>query len=310
MNVFLWHVHGAWTTAFVQGPHTYYVPVVPGRGADGRGRAITYDWPDSVIEVTPAMARELPVDVVVLQRPVELHAQVEQWLGRAPGRDVPAVYLEHNAPQGVINDMRHPCADVADVVLAHVTHFNALFWDSGRTRSVVIEHGVPEPDAKYRGDIARAAVVINEPTRRGRVTGTDLLPAFATAAPIDLFGMGSEALGGRDLAQRGLHEELARRRVYLHPFRWTSLGLTLLEAMHMAMPVVALATTEVPRAFPPAYPYVSTDLDELTVALRCLVADPEEATARGKECREWAREHYSLTRFLADWDALLAEVAA
>ena len=33
MNVFLWHVHGSWTTAFVQGRHQYFVPVVPGRGS-------------------------------------------------------------------------------------------------------------------------------------------------------------------------------------------------------------------------------------------------------------------------------------
>jgi hypothetical protein len=310
MNVFLWHVHGAWTTAFVQGRHTYYVPVLPGRGADGRGRALTYEWPDSVLEVTPAQARDLPIDVVVVQRPIELEAQAEQWLRRVPGRDIPAIYVEHNAPQGAINRMRHPCTDAAGIVLAHVTHFNELFWDSGHTRSVVIEHGVPEPEAKYRGDLPRAAVVINEPARRARVTGTDLLSRFAQAAPIDLFGMGSEELGGTDLPQRALHEELARRRVYLHPFRWTSLGLTLLEAMHMAMPVVALATTEVPRALPAAYPYVSTNVNELAAAVRSLVRDPEEATARGKECREWACEHYSLARFLADWDALLAEVAA
>ena len=31
MNILLWHVHGSWTTALVQGDHTYLVPVVPDR---------------------------------------------------------------------------------------------------------------------------------------------------------------------------------------------------------------------------------------------------------------------------------------
>ena len=53
MNVLLWHVHGSWTTALVQGPHTYLLPVVPDRGPDGRGRAQTWDWPPGAIEVTP-----------------------------------------------------------------------------------------------------------------------------------------------------------------------------------------------------------------------------------------------------------------
>jgi hypothetical protein len=54
--------------------------------------------------------------------------------GPAPGRDLPAIYLEHNAPQGRINELRHPAADRDDLLLVHVTHFNALFWDAGSTR--------------------------------------------------------------------------------------------------------------------------------------------------------------------------------
>ena len=51
MKILLWHVHGSWMTAFVQGTHDYLVPLVPGRGPDGRGRAQTWDWPPSVVEV-------------------------------------------------------------------------------------------------------------------------------------------------------------------------------------------------------------------------------------------------------------------
>src|SRR5687767_6702807 len=72
VKVFLWHVHGSWTTGFVQGAHEYLVPVLPDRGPDGRGRAQTWEWPESVREVTPAQAREAEVDVLVLQRPHEL----------------------------------------------------------------------------------------------------------------------------------------------------------------------------------------------------------------------------------------------
>jgi glycosyltransferase involved in cell wall biosynthesis len=310
MKVFLWHVHGSWTTAFVHGPHEYFVPVLPDRGPDGLGRARTYPWPSSVTEVSPEEAKDLDVDAVVLQRPRELHGLARDWLGRVPGTDVPAVYVEHNAPQGMVNEMRHPVADFPEVVLAHVTHFNALFWDAGSARTTVIEHGVVDPGPRYTGELPRAGVVINEPCRRARVTGTDLVERLRADVPIDVFGMKSEPLGGLDLSQDEMHTELARRRAYLHPIRWTSLGLSLIEAMHMGMPVVAVATTEVPRALPPAYPYASTRPDELAHALKVLVNDREEAIARGKECREWARDHYGLGRFLADWNALLMEVAS
>lgn len=45
MSILIWLVHGSWTTAFVQGPHTHLVPVLPDRGPDGLGRARTWDWP-------------------------------------------------------------------------------------------------------------------------------------------------------------------------------------------------------------------------------------------------------------------------
>jgi len=90
--------------------------------------------------------------------------------------------------------------------------------------------------------------------------------------------------------------------------RWTSLGLSLIEAMHLAMPVVALATTEVPEAVPPEAGVISTRVDVLREAMRGLIDDPEQARAMGKAARAYALERYGLARFLADWDALLAEV--
>ena len=222
---------------------------------------------------------------------------------------MPAVFLEHNAPQGRIAEMRHAMADRPELTVVHVTHFNALFWDTGGTPTRVIEHGIVDPGERYTGELPRAAVVINEPRRRGRVTGTDLLGALGADVPLDLFGMKAAELGGiEDLPQARLHEEMGRRRVYLHPIRWTSLGLSLIEAMHLGMPVVALATTEVPEAVPPEAGIVSTRVDVLRDGLRRLVEDREQARLMGKAARAAALARYGLGRFLADWDALLAEV--
>ncbi|GAC1531048.1 MAG: glycosyltransferase [Vulcanimicrobiaceae bacterium] len=292
MNVLVWHVHGSWMTSFVQGPHTYYVPVEPGRGPDGRGRAQTYVWPANVVEVDLETSRRTPYDVVVLQRPHELDTLAAAWLGphRRLGSDVPAIYVEHDAPPGSVTEMRHRVAERADVTLVHVTNFNALFWESGRARTHVIEHAIVDPGHRYTGDIAHTAVVINEAARRGRIVGTDLLERFATVAPIDLFGMGAGALGGfEDVPQARLHDEMAKRRVYLHPNRWTSLGLSLLEAMYLGMPVVALATTEAHEAIPPGAGACSTSI---------------------ARAREYARTRYALARFVRDWNDIFSEVAA
>ncbi|NXY98414.1 glycosyltransferase family 4 protein [Streptomyces sp. BR123] len=321
MNILLWHVHGSWTTAFVQGPHTYLVPVTPGRDPDGLGRARTFDWPASVREATPDELRDAPVDLVVLQRPHEPEL-AERWLGgRRPGRDLPAVYLEHNAPDGDVPRTRHPCADRDDVTLVHVTHFNRLFWDNGTTRTAVIEHGIVDPGHLYTGRLPRAAVVVNEPVRRGRHTGTDLLPALAGAAPLDVFGMATDGLAAHlglppdrcrsaELPQRELHREMAQRRFYLHPVRWTSLGLSLLEAMHLGMPVVALATTASVEAVPPRTGTLSTRPEVLADAARRYLADPQAAAEDGARARQAALERYGLKRFLDDWEQLVGEVVS
>lgn len=239
MRIFGWHVHGSWMTAFVQGSHDYTVPVLADRGPDGRGRAQTWEWPQSVSELAPPDLAGFKPDAVVLQRPHE-YGLVREWLGVTPGIDVPTIYVEHNAPQGQINAMRHPAAEWPGVHVVHVTHFNDLFWDCGERPTRVIEHGVLDPGYQYTGEVRSCAVVINEPQRRARVTGTDLLARFESRVPIELFGMGAGARGGfENLPQAQLHGELARRRLYLHPIRWTSLGLSLIDLEDLARIVAA-----------------------------------------------------------------------
>jgi glycosyltransferase involved in cell wall biosynthesis len=114
--------------------------------------------------------------------------------------------------------------------------------------------------------------------------------------------------GRGDLTGPRLHQEVARRRVYLHTARWTSLGLSLLEAMFLGMPVVAVATTMAPLVVPAEAGVVSADVKTLASALECFVSDLPAACAAGKAARDFAMAHFSLDRFLADWDRLIDEV--
>ncbi|WP_454198322.1 glycosyltransferase [Nocardia sp. Marseille-Q1738] len=316
LTVLLWHVHGSWTTSFVQGPHHYLIPVLEGGGPWGRGRC-GRDWP-SAEDVPAGELRETEPDVIVLQRPEEIDL-VERWLGRRPGADIPAVYVEHNAPRPSAATTRHPLADRTDIPIVHVTHFNDLMWDNGSAPTRVVPHGIVDPGALYTGELPHGVALINEPMRRGRITGTDLLPDFAMAGPVDLYGIGTDGYaadrptghpirGIGDVEQSALHPEMARRRVYLHTARWTSLGLSLLEAMHLAMPVVALATTEAVSAVPPEAGAIASDVASLTAKFSELLHEPDLAVLAGKSGRQFALEHYGLDVFLRRWNSILAEV--
>lgn len=320
MRILVWHVHGGWMNSFVRGDHEYLLPTLPGGGPWGLGRGGRH-WPGNVVECAPQDLYEQDLDAVVLQRPEEIE-ECTRLTGRVPGRDLPAVYLEHNTPKGPVPGVVHPLGNQTAIPIVHVTHFNRLFWDNGRAPTAVVEHGIVDPGERYTGERPSQAVVINEPVRRGRVTGTDLLAGFAQAGPLEVFGMGTAGLHDvpglgqervsvpGDLPPEELHERMARCRLYLHPFRWTSLGLALLEAMHLGMPVVVLDATEASRAVPAEAGAISTDVASLESAVRMLLSDPGEACRRGHIARQVVLARYGLQRFLDDWDSVLADVVA
>ncbi|MEN8599872.1 glycosyltransferase [Microbacterium rhizosphaerae] len=319
MRVLFWHLHTSYTNAFVAGRHEYLLPVDTAGDAGCRGLE-GHDWP----RARGASWRELrgdPVDVVVLQRPGEIDV-VHEMTGRRPGRDIPAVYLEHSVPGPDACRSIHPLADSPDIPIVHVSDFNRLYWDSGRARTFVIHPGIPDPGLQYTGELDRIGVVINDPVVHGRAAGTDLLPRFGRIAAVDVFGRGGNELirslaadaggvhAGGDLPPARLATELARHRVYLHPSRWTSLGFALLEAMQLGMPIVAVPGPGIARAVPTDVGVVSADVDVLCHAVADCMEDPELAREMGARARRHALVHYGHERFLRDWDDVLVEVAA
>jgi hypothetical protein len=319
MQILMWDVHGGYTDSLLVGDHDYlFLPPDP----TGRGGLARFgdSPPPSAREVTAEELGDIPPDLIVLQRLEEIEL-CQRLLGRTPGVDLPAIFLEHNTPKSDIPNSRHPLADANGLAIVHVTHFNDLFWDCGGTPTRVIEHGIADPGLRYTGELERLAFVVNEPVRRWRTTGTDLLRRF-DGFGIDAFGIDGDLLPAAlkptsvrvkfagNLSPTELSAALARRRVYLHLNRWTSLGLSLITAMLLGMPVVVLETTEAARAVPPEAGARSTDVDELVRAARLLVDDGEEATRRGRLAREAALKRYGLERFLAEWDLAFGDAVS
>ncbi|WP_375429871.1 glycosyltransferase [uncultured Friedmanniella sp.] len=315
MRVLLWNIHGGYSDSLLSGRHDYlYLPA--GTALSGGPPRLHRPSPGTVRVVSPEELRDDPPDVVVLQRLEELGAAAA--LGLRPGVDIPALFVEHNTPHDAVPSSRHPLADRPELTVVHVTHFNSLVWDTGSTPAVVVEHGVADPGPRYTGELAHLGFVVNEPVRRWRTTGTDLLACFAEH-PVDAFGIDADLLPAAlpqcprltyagNLSPEELYADLARRRAYLHLNRWTSLGLSLIQAMMLGMPVLVLDTTEASRAVPADAGALSTDIEELRRAAARLLVDPDEAAARGRVARTAALERYGIDRFVAHWDRVLTEV--
>ena len=307
LRVLTWHVHGSYLQYLARAPHDFLLPVKPGRPEGYRGRGAPY-WPPNLIEVPAADVAGLELDCVLFQSHRNWREDQHELLSAAQ-RKLPRVFLEHDPPRSHPTDTRHPVGD-ADVLLVHVTPFNALMWDSGRTPTRVIDHGVAvPPDVAYTGELARGVVVVNNLGRRGRRLGADVFERVRTAVPLDLVGMGAEELGGLGEVP---HDELppfvARYRFLFNPIRYTSLGLAVLEAMLVGVPVVALATTEYATAVENGVSgYVDTDVDALVAHMQRLLERPEEARRLGDGARRRVRERFAIERFAADWDRALRD---
>ena len=205
---------------------------------------------------------------------------------------LPRIYLEHDPPREVPTDTRHPVDD-PNVLLVHVTPFNELMWDSGRTPTRVIEHGVAvADDVTYTGEL-----------------GADVFEHVRARVPLDLVGMESEEVGGLgEIPHHELPAFAARYRFLFNPIRYTSLGLAVCEAMAAGVPIVGLATTEMSTAVENGVSgYVDTRVDVVVGHMRRLLADLEEARRLSGGARRSARERFGLARFVADWEDVLAE---
>ena len=304
LKILIWHIHGSYLNALARIEHDWFLPVKPDRPEGYGGRGPTFDLPDYVREVPAARVRDLDLDLVIYQTPKNWTEDAGEILSPAQRR-LPRIYLEHNTPKPDAVGTCHPVDDPT-TLLVHVTHYNRLMWENGRTPTVVIEHSVAiDPTAAYRGDLTCGITVANGMQKRPRIAGYDLFLQARGVVPLDAVGMGTEEFGGLgDVPYRELHRRIAPYRFLFSPMRYTSLPLAVIEAMTIGMPVVALATTELPTVIEDGVTgYVSCDLKLLIERMRRLLADPAHARALGANARTVALDRFGLDRFARDWNA-------
>jgi Glycosyl transferases group 1 len=310
LRVLTWHVHGNYLYYLTQAPHEFWLVTRPGNPPGHAGRTGVLPWGDNVHEVDAAQVAGEEFDLVLYQHRDHWDKDRLTVLSDAQRR-LPRIYLEHDPPQCNPFCEQHWVND-QQTLLVHVTHFNRLMWDCGDTPTRVIEHGVVVPDGvRYTGELERGIVVINNLASRGRRLGDDVYRQAKEQVPLDLVGMNAEQAGGLgEINNLELAAFTARYRFFFNPIRWTSLGLAIVEAMTIGMPIVGLATTELVTVIRNGENgHIATNVDALVDTMRSLLRDPYEARRLGQGARRTALERFSIGRFVDDWDRTLREVA-
>lgn len=303
LRILTWCVHGSYLYYLSQTGHEFYLPVKPGWPAGYQGRGRAFPWSDNVHEVPAEQVRRVEFDCILFQSQQNYLKDQYEILSPAQQR-LPRIYLEHDPPQEHPTDTRH-VVDDPNLLLVHVTPFNHLMWDSGRTPTRVIEHGVVIPEgARYTGEIARGIVVVNNLRSRGRRLGIDIFDRIRTEVPLDLVGLDATSLGGvQEVSPPELPAFIAQYRFFFNPSRYTSLRLAVCEAMMVGLPIIGLATTEMATVVENgASGYVDTDPLGLVKYMQGLLAAPAEARRLGHGARRYAHARFNIVRFAHDWE--------
>lgn len=309
LKVLTWHTHGSYLYYLSQAPHDFHVLSKPGRPPGYGGRTDNMPWGDNVHDMPVSEARHHEFDCIIFQDDAQYEKDQYEFLS-ASQRALPRIYIEHDPPREHPTDTRH-LVDTQEVLLVHVTHFNALMWDSGSTPTCVIEHGVKVPDGvEYNGRLDCGLVIINHLAQRGRRLGADIFDTVRAEVPLELVGMAAQELGGLgEIEHPRLPAFAARYRYLFNPIRYTSLGLAVIEAMMVGMPVVALATTEMSKVIDNGESgFIDTNVAALVEHMRELGRNPALARALGAQARKRARERFAIGRFSDDWDRALRHV--
>lgn len=310
LRILTWHVHGNYLWYLSQVPHDWLLVADTARSPHHTGRSGTLPWGENVHEVAQDAVKTSEFDLVLYQSRREWVEDRFRVLSAAQRR-LPRIYLEHDPPQQHPTDTVHWMND-PQALLVHVTPFNALMWDSPGVPTQVIEHGVKLlAEARYSGERASGLVVVNNLASRGRRLGLDVYTQVAEQVPLSLVGMNSLQVGGDgEVGNTALPARMAQHRFFFNPIRYTSLGLAVIEAMMVGMPVVGLATTELASVIEDGRTgLVDTRVGRLVDDMQRLLADPVEARGLGEAGRRMAMERFGIGRFVADWQPTLRQVA-
>src|SRR5947209_6785522 len=157
LRVLTWHIHGNYMLYLSQARVEFFLPVKPGRHHGYGGRGTVFPFGSNVHDVPADEVRNLQFDCILYQHRNNYLTDQHEILSDAQKR-LPRIYLEHDPPDGSPADTPHPVDD-PNVLLVHVTPYNALMWNSGRTPTRFIDHGVFVPaGVHYTGEIERGIV--------------------------------------------------------------------------------------------------------------------------------------------------------
>ena len=299
LRILTWQVHGNYLYYLTQAPHEFFVLSKPGRPPGYGGRNGSLPWGDNVHDCPVRHGARAGVRL----RAVPVARALPEGSARDPVRRAApaAAHLPRARPAARASD-EHRASGRRPGRAARARHALQRADVGQRTRADARRRARRARAGRHRrGPASSRAAWRSSTILRGADAG--LAPMCSSAGarevPLDLYGMDAPASGGLcELPYAQLLPAIARHRFYAHPGRYTSLALALCEAMMIGLPVIGLATTELPRIIQDSGGgYVDNDVARLVDVSRELLRDAGRAAgtrAQGPRVRARAVRHRPL----------------
>ncbi len=299
LKVFTWPVQQHYLFQLAQGEVDIFVP-------KGQNQSFKQQFSSqqNVVEVELAEIKDLQLDCILFQDEHSYKTAQYEVLS-AQQRALPQIYLEHHPPKQHPTNAKHMVEDL-EVQLIHVNHYNALMWDNNGVPVTVIENGVETNHASFTGEKMSGVVVLEEFPADGRVIGNEIFRQVKEALPLEVIQIGKE-----NITYQNLPEKLRHYRFLFCPDRYASPGFAVQQAMMSGMPVVGLATTDLPTIISNEVSgFADSDLNYLIRKMLALLNNPQLAVQIGLEARKSVLQRFSLKRFLAEWKQVFENTVA
>jgi hypothetical protein len=312
LRVFTWHVHGNYLLYLTQTKVDFYVPYNDERSSGYAGKTSNFPFGKNVHEVHVDEVKNIDFDIILFQDDKN-YLEDQHILFTDKQKSLPKIYIEHDPPQEHPTNTKH-IVDDPTMLIVHVTYFNQLMWDNNRTPTTVIEHGVlVNNDVQYTGTMNKGIVMANniQSVKRGqRRMGYDILEYVRKQVPIDIIGMGSKEIGGLgEFPYDQIASILSKYRFFFNPIRYTSLGLSVCEAMTIGLPMIGVATTEMVRTVENNVSgFIDTNINVLIEKMNLLIENPQEAKRLSEGAQRLAQKRFTIQRFARNWEKAFQDV--
>lgn len=296
--------------------HALYVPIKNGRQYNYDGKTPGYPWHNNTQEIDVNKINNYNYDVIIFQTAQHILQEYFLYFDKNIFDSIKhKIFIVHNllADSDLNNPLLSKLEEAINKKVDMVVHISDCIlnqWNSVmpslKRKSIVIYHAIDLPDITATYNINKAVCAINNLPSRPE-SGKNEFLELKKFIDIDLYGVQSESVGGKgNIPASELLKTLAKYSVYINPTRNNPLPMTVLQAMSIGLPVIALNTGDLDKAITDGIEgFLCNSVDDIIDKYNYLINNKEKICQFGINAINKIKNKFSYDRFSQEWNKII-----